>query len=156
MSDARPGEVALSFDPAARAEARVAVIGRVRTPWGPGDCPRNLRTARERGGGARVVLEPAYRAGCAGLEPGRWVMLLTFMDGARRDLVVQAPRHVDGPRGVFALRSPVRPNPVALACVRIEAMRPDGFDVDAMDCFDGTPLLDVKPWVAALDAPFPG
>ena len=80
------------------------------------------------------------------------------MDQARRDLIVQTPRHRSAPVGVFSLRSPVRPNPIALSVVRVLACDPDRgvIDVDALDCLDGTPLLDIKPYLESIDALPPG
>jgi tRNA (Thr-GGU) A37 N-methylase len=77
------------------------------------------------------------------------------MHAARRDLIVQSPAHRDGPTGTFALRSPARPNPIALADVRLLAIEAEGghLTVDAIDAFDGTPVLDVKPWLASVDVP---
>ena len=151
----RPGEVALPFDPGAQADAGLAFIGRIRTPWGPGDCPKNLRAARAKGQGARVEVAAPYRAGLAGLAPGMAVVLLYWLGQGRRDLIVQAPRHRDTPAGVFALRSPVRPNPIGLAAVRLLALdAPAGvLEVDALDAFDGTPLIDIKPWLPGVDVP---
>jgi tRNA-Thr(GGU) m(6)t(6)A37 methyltransferase TsaA len=151
----RPGEIALDVDPEETATLRLAAIGRIATPWGPGDCPRNLRRARETGRGATITLDPPYRPGLRGLAAGRWIMVLYWLGRGRRDLIVQAPRHAETPLGVFAIRSPVRPNPVGLACVRIERLAPETGEiaVDALDCFDGTPLIDLKPWIATVDAP---
>ena len=150
---ARPGEVALPFDPGAEADATLAFIGRLRTPWSPDDAPRNLRAARETGQGARVEIDAPYRPGLAGLAPGMAVVLLYWLGAGRRDLIVQAPRHRDGPAGVFALRSPVRPNPIGLATVRVLTLDAAAglLEVDALDAFDGTPLIDLKPWIPAVD-----
>lgn len=152
-SEIREGEIQVTPDPATLDDAHVAFIGTVRTPWAPGDCPRNLRQARERGGGARLEVKAPYRPGLAGLAPGDAVIVLYWMDRRRRDLIVQNPSHVGQPRGVFALRSPVRPNPIALAVVRVTAldMESGEIGIDAIDCFDGTPLLDIKPWMPAVD-----
>jgi tRNA (Thr-GGU) A37 N-methylase len=78
------------------------------------------------------------------------------MHAARRDLVVQSPKHRDAPVGTFALRSPVRPNPIALAAVTITGIDPAAgiVGIDAIDCLDGTPLIDIKPYLASVDAPF--
>jgi tRNA (Thr-GGU) A37 N-methylase len=77
------------------------------------------------------------------------------MDAARRDLIVQSPAHRDGPTGTFALRSPARPNPIALAVTRLLAIQADSgtLTIDAIDAFDGTPVLDIKPWLASVDIP---
>ncbi|WP_095587330.1 SAM-dependent methyltransferase [Actibacterium ureilyticum] len=151
----RPGEVALDFDPAESDGPRVAFIGRIRTPWAKGTAPRNIGRARETGQAARIELDPRYAPGLTGLQVGQPVILLYWMDQGRRDLIVQAPRHADGPRGTFALRSPVRPNPVALSTVHITALNPETGEIgiDAIDCFDGTPLIDIKPWLPSVDVP---
>lgn len=152
---ARPGEQALPFDPAERADAGIAFIGRLRTPWSEGDCPRNLARARERGGTFAIELDAPYRAGLAGLETGRAIVVLYWMSAARRDLIVQNPRHGGGLRGTFALRSPVRPNPVSMAVTTILDIDPENgrIAVEALDCFDGTPLVDIKPWSPGIDIP---
>lgn len=153
--ETREGEVELGFDPGAAPDAGIRFIGRLRTPWSRGDCPRNLARARERGGRFRVELDAPYRAGLAGIEAGARVILLYWMNGARRDLIVQTPGHGNGPRGTFALRSPVRPNPVSLGAVRVLALDREAgvLEVDALDCFDGTPLVDIKPWLETVDVP---
>lgn len=54
--------------------------------------------------------------------------------------------------GVFATRSPHRPNPIALSCVRLCSVQNDGFAVDECDLLDGTPILDIKPYIPAADS----
>jgi tRNA (Thr-GGU) A37 N-methylase len=163
----RPGEVALPFDPAGRSFAGVTAIGHLRTPWSPGAAPKNIRLARETGKPARIELLTGYASALTGLTVGQPIIVLTWMDRGRRDLVLQAPAHARAPRGTFALRSPVRPNPIALSTVLItgidtgiepgiDAGTDTGrgiVDIDASDCFDGTPVLDIKPWIAAVDLP---
>ncbi|OLS46567.1 hypothetical protein BV509_02920 [Rhodovulum sulfidophilum] len=150
----RPGEVAAGdLGPADGPALRV--IGRARTPWGPEDCPKNIGRARERGAPAHLELDPAFALALRGLAVGQPVIVLYWMDRARRDLLVQAPRHVDGPRGTFALRSPNRPNTISQSTVTITALDLDAgrVTVDALDCFDGTPLIDIKPWLPSVDLP---
>jgi tRNA-Thr(GGU) m(6)t(6)A37 methyltransferase TsaA len=152
----REGEVALSFDPARTADdARLRFIGRLRSPWARGNCPKNLREARERGGEFRVEVDPDFRPGLSGLQVGEPVILLYWTGAARRDLIVLNPTHRDGPTGVFALRAPSRPNPIAVAVVRLLAVdvNESVLTVDALDAFDGTPLLDIKPWLHSVDIP---
>ena len=134
-------------------------IGRAETPWASRDqCPHNLRQARERGGVFRVVIDEPWRAGLKDLKAGDPVIVLYWMDRAARDLVIQSPRHSTGTRGVFSLRSPVRPNPVALAAVRIIDLDHEAgvLGVDALDCVDGTPVVDIKPWIESVDVPLTG
>lgn len=156
-TELREGEVTLPFDPGETADGpRVVFIGRIRSPWQPGSAPRNVSRAREDGCEyARLELEAPYVAGLSGLEVGRQIIVLYWMDRGRRDLILQKPAHLDGPRGTFVLRSPVRPNPIAMATVRITSIDLENgiVGIDAIDCFDGTPLLDIKPWIKAVDAP---
>jgi tRNA-Thr(GGU) m(6)t(6)A37 methyltransferase TsaA len=152
----RDGEHRLAFDPAETAsDAHLVFIGRIRSPYlVRRDCPHNPREARERGSRGSVEVAPPWRAGLAGLTGFSHVILLYWMHEARRDLIVQAPRHAPEPRGVFALRSPVRPNPIALSVVRVLRLDEASgvIEIDAVDCLDGTPLIDIKPYYPAIDA----
>ena len=151
----REGEVALDFDPGARGDGTLCFIGHIRSPWGRGTAPKNLRAARETGEAARIELLPGFAPGLAGLDVGQAIQVLYWVDRGQRDLIVQSPRHTDGPRGVFALRSPVRPNPIALGTVVITSLDAQAgiIGIDATDAFDGTPVLDIKPWISTVDVP---
>ncbi len=154
----RPGDVALALDPAGGAnDAGLVFIGRIRSPWKTEEeCPKNLVQARERGGAVWIEVDEPWRQGLLGLDAHSHVMVLYWMDRARRDLIVQQPRHRTDPAGTFALRSPARPNPIAVATVRLLKMDQDAgtLTIDAIDCLDGTPLLDIKPWMERIDAAF--
>jgi tRNA-Thr(GGU) m(6)t(6)A37 methyltransferase TsaA len=149
----QPGEERIVLPPANDAQLRF--IGRIRTPWATrADCPKNSRDAMALGDDARCVIEldPLYAPGLKDLESFSHVWAIYWMDGARRDLVVQAPRHLDGSRGVFALRSPARPNPLAMAAARLVAIDGTHLTVIGVDCLDGTPLIDLKPYFASTDS----
>jgi tRNA-Thr(GGU) m(6)t(6)A37 methyltransferase TsaA len=149
----REGEVALGFDPGARADATLCFIGHIRSPWGKGTAPKNLRSrAGDRGRRADRAVA-GLRAGLTGLSVGQAIQVLYWVDRGQRDLIVQSPRHTDGPRGVFALRSPVRPNPIALGTVVITSIDGNTIGIDATDAWDGTPVLDIKPWIPTVDVP---
>ena len=155
LPEIRPGEVTLP-DGLGRAEdAGLVFIGRIRTPWKRGDCPRNIASARAQMSGARIELDPRLAPALTGLAPGQPLLLLYWMHNARRDLLLQAPKHVDAPRGTFALRSPNRPNPIAASSVTLIGLDPatGTLEIDAIDCFDGTPLIDIKPWISTVDMP---
>lgn len=151
----REGEVLLPFDPGERIEAGVTFIGRIRTPYGPGHCPRNISVAREDPPEAWIEMADGYQLALTGLEPGQAVILVYWMAEARRDIAFQNPNHTKGPRGTFALRSPARPNPLAISTVRITSLDRDRgvIGIDAIDCYDGTALVDIKPWVERIDLP---
>ncbi len=151
----REEEVALPFDPANTAnDGSVIFIGKVRSEWtSRPDCPKNLVQARERGHGAKVEVFEPYLEGLIGLEKFSHAYIVYWMHQARRDLIVQYPRFKDMPTGTFALRSPVRPNPISLAIVKILSIdaKEGIIEIDAIDCLDGTPLLDIKPWFDSVD-----
>ena len=120
----------------------------------------------------RIVLEPAYRDPSAlrGLEAFDYLWLIWEFSanrgkaGAKADPEVRWQPTVRPPRlggntriGVFASRSPFRPNPLGLSCVRIEKIEwdsPEGpvIHVLGADLMDGTPIYDIKPYIAYADA----
>ena len=74
------------------------------------------------------------------------------MDKAPRNLVLQVPGHYGVQHGTFALRSPARPNPIAMSVVKLSASTAAGSSVVGLDCLDGTPLIDIKPYFASTDS----
>jgi tRNA-Thr(GGU) m(6)t(6)A37 methyltransferase TsaA len=146
--DIRPGEVSIALP--ARFDAGLYFIGRIRTPWKTrAECPKNPREA-----GAAVCtieVDDRYARALEGIEGHSHLVVIYFMDRARRDLVVQVPRHLGQARGTFALRSPVRPNPMALSVAKLVKRDGTNLSVTGLDCLDGTPLLDLKPYVATVD-----
>ncbi len=152
----REGEIALSADPADFADDdKIVFIGKMKTSWKTrAECPKNLVQARERGAKASIMIDEFWRAGLRGLEDSGYLIVLYWMHEARRDLIVQNPRHRSEPVGVFALRSPARPNPIALSIVKILDLDHETgiIEIDAIDCLDGTPVVDIKPWFKTIDA----
>lgn len=152
----RPGERLLAFDPAAQpADASLVFIGRVSSPWRDrSDCPKNMARARETGRPAAILVDAPYREGLEGLQNVSHVAILTWLDRAPRNLIVQKPRLSETPRGTFALRSPARPNPVGLhiAALRGVDMAGGRLDLEAIDVLDGTPVIDIKPYYASTDS----
>jgi tRNA-Thr(GGU) m(6)t(6)A37 methyltransferase TsaA len=150
-SGLRPGEVSVPLPE--QFDASLYFIGRIHTPWKTRkDCPRNARAARETGAVCTLEVDPRWAQALSGIETCSHLIVLYWMNEARRDLVIQAPAHHPGGRGTFALRSPVRPNPVALSVVRLVKVERNKVEVVALDCLDGTPLLDIKPYFATTDS----
>ena len=144
----RPGEVPIELP--ADVDACVYFIGRIRTPFATlKDCPKNIR---EGAAEALIEIDPRYAMGLHGLERCSHLIVLYWLDASRRDLVMQSPRHADRPRGVFALRSPIRPNPIGLAVVELVSVSASTLVVRNLDCRDGTPLIDIKPYFASIDS----
>jgi tRNA-Thr(GGU) m(6)t(6)A37 methyltransferase TsaA len=144
----REGEVAVELPE--RFDASLYYIGRIRTPWKRReDCPKN---PRESDAECTIALDPRWTAGLSGLETVSHVVVLYWMNRARRDLVLQAPHHYAERRGTFALRSPVRPNPIAVSVARLIRIDGNNLSVVGLDCVDDTPLLDLKPYFASTDS----
>jgi tRNA-Thr(GGU) m(6)t(6)A37 methyltransferase TsaA len=144
----RQGEVVVSLP--AQFDASLYFIGRIRTPWqSRAQCPRN---PRESDAICIVELDPRWTPGLKGLETVSHVLLLYWMDRTRRDLVLQVPRHYGEQRGTFALRSPARPNPIAVSVARLVRLEGNALYVVGIDCLDNTPLLDIKPYFASTDS----
>lgn len=156
MFERREGEIALESDPAMLpADAHLVFIGRIRSPWtNRADCPKNMAAARATGLAATIEIEPPYRPGLLGLARTSHVIVLSWLGFAARNLIVQEPRHASSPKGVFALRSPARPNPVGLHVARLVTLDEAAglLTLDAIDALDGTPVVDLKPYFASIDS----
>ena len=152
----REGETELDFDPASLGgDGQVVFIGRIRSPWTRReDCPKNMRAARERGRAAVLEISEAYRPGLEALRNASHAIVLTWMDRAPRNLILQKPRHAHSARGVFSMRSPARPNPIGLHVVELNGIDQETGEVilDAIDVLDNTPVIDVKPYFASTDS----
>ena len=110
---------------------------------------------------ATIVFEPAYRVAEAlrGLDGFSHIWLIwQFSESEGWSPTVRPPRLGGNVRmGVFATRSPFRPNPIGLSCVRLEAIEDDGPNgrvliVSGADLMDGTPIYDIKPYLPGVDA----
>ena len=144
----RDGEVAVELPK--QPDAGVYFIGRIRTPWKERkNCPKN---ARESDAVCTVELDPRWREGLKDVATCSHLVLLYWMDKSPRNLVLQVPGHYGAQHGTFALRSPARPNPIALSVVRLLRVEGDTLSVTGLDCLDGTPLLDIKPYFASTDS----
>ena len=144
----RAGEVAIDLPQ--NFDAGLYFIGRIHTPWKHRkDCPKN---ARESDAVCTVELDRRWREALKDAETCTHLVLLYWMNHAPRDLVVQAPKHYGTQHGTFALRSPARPNPIAMSVVKLLGIEDGKLSVVGLDCLDGTPLLDIKPYYASTDS----
>lgn len=138
----RPGEVAVALPDAG--DAAIYFVGIIRTPWtSRAECPRRGDPAA--GPICRLEIAEPWREAMAGVERHEQLQVLYWMHLARRDLVRQSPRHGGRTEGTFALRSPVRPNPIASSVATFVRVEGSAILVRGLDCVDGTPLIDVKP-----------
>jgi tRNA-Thr(GGU) m(6)t(6)A37 methyltransferase TsaA len=123
----------------------VTAIGRVESPLAdPASAPKQ---GDEGAPEAWLVFEPAVLDALEGLNAGDDVIVLTWLDRARRDVLRVHPRG-DASRaqqGVFNTRSPDRPNPIGLHRVEIVSIEGSRMRVRSLEAVDGTPIVDVKP-----------
>ena len=144
----RDGEVTAELP--AQPDAGVYFIGRIRTPWKERkDCPKN---ARESDAVCTVELDARWSEGLKDVTTCSHLVLLYWMDKSPRDLVLQVPRRKEQQHGTFALRSPARPNPIAMSVVRLLRVAGNTLSVVGLDCLDGTPLIDIKPYFTSTDS----
>ncbi len=156
MFETRDGERKLEQDPASMPpDGGIVFIGRITSPWTTREtCPKNMRAARETGQPAWLTVDNVYRDGLQGLDRASHIIILSWLHHAPRNLIVQKPRHAAEAKGVFGLRSPARPNPVGLHVARLVGLDIGSgrIDLDAIDVLDGTPVIDIKPYFASVDA----
>lgn len=137
----RPGEVAITLP--AESDAGVYFIGVIHTPWRMREeCPKR---GEFDGPVCSIVLDERWREALTDLARHRRIQVLYWMHRARRDLVLQRPFRSGETTGTFALRSPVRPNPIASSVADLLAVEGTTLRVRGLDCLDGTPLIDLKP-----------
>lgn len=106
---------------------------------------------------ATIELFPQFAAGLHRFEKHSHVWVLAWLHETPRDVLQVTPRGVrqqapeQALHGVFAVRSPARPNPIGLTVARVLARRPNGFDVGRLDFIDGTLVIDLKPYFPTRD-----
>jgi tRNA-Thr(GGU) m(6)t(6)A37 methyltransferase TsaA len=140
-NEIRPGERAVEAPPPS--DAGLVFIGRIHIPW-----KSRLKTPRQgRADGpiCRLELFEPWQDALDGVEKFERLEVLYWLHLSRRDLVRQSPANDGTVRGTFALRSPVRPNPIGTAIAVLVGVEGATVLVRGMDCIDGTPLLDIKP-----------
>ena len=138
----RPGE--RTVVPPATHDAGLWFVGTIRTPFRTrDDCPK--QGDPETGPVCRIEIDPVWADALAGIERKTWLQVLYWLAEARRDVVVQTPRRHGETVGTFAIRSPLRPNPIGVSRVRLVGRDGPVLSVRGLDCLDGTPLVDLKP-----------
>jgi tRNA-Thr(GGU) m(6)t(6)A37 methyltransferase TsaA len=126
----------------------VKVLGRVESPLT--DVASAPKQGDEGAPDAWLVFEPSVADALEGIKPGDEVILLTWLDRANRDVLRVHPRGdlSRAQEGVFATRSPHRPNPIGLHPVEIVSIEGLRMRVRNLEALDGTPILDLKPMLS--------
>ncbi len=124
-------------------QAKLTFIGEITTPYTDlAQCPHFTVT---NGKECTVTVYAEFAQAMLGLQEGDAILLLYWFDQSQRNLLVQKRLHSEEVTGTFALRSPHRPNPIALARVEIKRISANTLTVQGLDCLSGTKLLDIKP-----------
>jgi tRNA-Thr(GGU) m(6)t(6)A37 methyltransferase TsaA len=98
----------------------------------------------------RLEISTEYESGLKDIAAGQHIEVLFVFHKSppfTADHNIQYPPHHGRPRGVFSICSPVRPNPIGLSVLRVEAVRGTVIEVCGLDMIDGTPILDIKPHI---------
>ncbi|MBU0483077.1 MAG: tRNA (N6-threonylcarbamoyladenosine(37)-N6)-methyltransferase TrmO [Proteobacteria bacterium] len=105
--------------------------------------PRNFDISTETG---TLEIFPEYIEAMDGIKVGQTIVVLCWLHQARRDILKVYPRgdKSRGLHGVFATRSPVRPNPIALSELMVTKIEQGNIEVLGLDVLNGTPILDIK------------
>jgi tRNA-Thr(GGU) m(6)t(6)A37 methyltransferase TsaA len=127
------------------AEIEIKPVGRVESPLT--DRAEAPKQGNEGAPEAWIAFEPDLIDALHGIEPGDEVLVFTWLDRGKRDVLQTRPR--DDPanpiQGVFNTRSPDRPNPIGLHPVTVVAIEGTRVLVSELEALDGTPVIDVKP-----------
>ncbi|WP_052879265.1 tRNA (N6-threonylcarbamoyladenosine(37)-N6)-methyltransferase TrmO [Vibrio coralliirubri] len=124
--------------------AELKFIGRIATPYHSiSDCPNNIQP--NNGPSCEIILDDVYQQGLLGLNGGDHILILYWLEGAKRDELIQSRNDETPTKGTFSLRSPHRPNPIGAAVLPIEQIENGTVTVRGLDCLNNTPLLDIKP-----------
>jgi len=127
-------------------------IGIIHTPYKGGFCPAQPVEREE--GESRIEVFPPYREGLADLGRFSHIYVVSYLHLAEkaRSFTVQPPWAKGKKVGLFASRSPNRPNPFGISVVRLKKIEGDQIFTGAVDVWDGTPLIDIKPYIRELDS----
>ena len=124
-------------------------IGQVKTT--AKSIPRHWTVSPEEG---TLVIDPQYQEGLRDITPGQLLVVIFHFHRSRpftsRDLVTKPP-HLQENRGVFSTCSPTRPNPLGLSILEVLMIEGNHIQVKGIDMLDGTPILDLKPYIPAVD-----
>ncbi|HPH35602.1 MAG TPA: tRNA (N6-threonylcarbamoyladenosine(37)-N6)-methyltransferase TrmO [Methanoregulaceae archaeon] len=124
-------------------------IGHVRSPYqNRGDAPSQGRLSDTV---SEIIIDPPYQPGLFRIDEEQHLFILCWFDRADRTVIRATPPHNPEEHGVFATRSPDRPNPVALSLVDLVRVKGGILVVRGLDALDGTPVIDIKPYVKEID-----
>jgi tRNA-Thr(GGU) m(6)t(6)A37 methyltransferase TsaA len=129
-------------------------VGYVRSPYKTrGDAPRQGRLSATI---SEIVIDEKYLPALWQIEGRKHLWILCWFDRADRSVLRATPPGTSVEKGVFAIRSPDRPNPVSLCMVDLIGVKGGVLKVRGLDAFDGTPVIDIKVYSADIDCALDG
>lgn len=128
---------------------QLKAIGFIKSPYKKrGDAPRQGKLSKEE---MVLIIDENQIEAMKGLEFIKHIVVLYWGDRSDRNVLLTTPPGRDVETGVFSCRSPNRPNPIALNIAKIIKIVGNEITVVGLDAFDGSPLLDIKPYIRQLD-----
>ncbi len=127
-------------------------IGIIRTPYKDSAPYQPVQTDE---GEFKLVLEPQYADGLKLLDTFKYIYVIYALDRITVKTVkmlINPPWAPETEVGVFASRSPNRPNPIGISIVKLYGISKNTVHISSIDCYDGTPVLDIKPYIDVLDS----
>jgi tRNA-Thr(GGU) m(6)t(6)A37 methyltransferase TsaA len=131
---------------------RLRPIGIIRSPFKT-VVGMPIQTVFSKKGNGIVELFPDFKEGLRDLEGFSHIMLIYQFHQSKGYRLLCRPFLDETQRGVFATRAPARPNPIGISIVQVKRIRGNKIEVASLDVLDGTPLLDIKPYIPRFDAP---
>jgi tRNA (adenine37-N6)-methyltransferase len=132
-------------------EIKLNPIGIIRTPYKePKGMPIQGKFKRGVTGTARVFAK--YKAGLRGIEGFSHIILIYHFNRSKDEQLLSKPFLEDESHGIFAIRSPHRPNHLGFSIVKLKSVKGSVITFSEVDILDGTPLLDIKPYVKHFDS----
>jgi len=126
-------------------------IGIINTPYKePKGIP--IQGKFEKGVTGTIRLLPKYQAGLKDIEGFSYIILIYHFNRSQEEQVTGKPFLEDVEHGIFAIRSPHRPNHIGLSIVKLKSVKGATITFTEVDILDGTPLLDIKPYVKHFDS----
>jgi tRNA-Thr(GGU) m(6)t(6)A37 methyltransferase TsaA len=133
---------------------RLKPIGIIRSPFKK-TVGMPIQSAFSKKGDGTVEILPEFKEGLQDLAGFSYIMLIYQFHKSKGYRLVCHPFMDEVKRGVFATRAPARPNPIGISIVKMKEIRGNKIEVASLDILDGTPLLDIKPYIPQFDAPVP-
>ncbi|KUK16762.1 tRNA (N6-threonylcarbamoyladenosine(37)-N6)-methyltransferase TrmO [Thermococcus sp. 101 C5] len=127
----------------------ISPIGIIKSPYkSKAECPTQGKFSKEV---FTIEIFQEFEEGLRDIETCTHLIILYWLDKARRDVLIAIPPHDRREHGVFATRSPHRPNPIGFAVVELIERKGRKLIVRGLDAIDETPVIDIKPYSSDLD-----